>query len=66
MKKTENAHFGQKICTETGPDRSSYKVNADEALMGKKMKGSATDVSHSLGGAGAVQTDNDTGLKPRR
>lgn len=66
MKKEESAHFGQKIRSETSPDRSSHKVNKDEAFCGRKMKGGPTDVSHSLGGAGAVQTDNDTGKKSRR
>ena len=66
MRKEEKAHHGQTICTETGPDRSSYKVKADEALMGRKMKGGPTDVSHSLGGAGDVQTYNNEGRKSRK
>ena len=66
MRKKERAHFGQEICTETSPDRSSHKVDANEALMGRKMKGGPTDVSHSLGGAGEVQTYNDKGGKPGR
>ena len=48
MKKEESAHFGQKIRTETSPDRSSHKIKADEALMGRKMGGGPTDLSHSL------------------
>lgn len=56
MRKEEAAHMGQKIRTETSPDRSSHKVNADEALCGRKMKGGPTDVSHSLTGAGEVKT----------
>ena len=46
--KDEKAHFGQKIRTEYAPDRSSHKVNQDEAIMGRKMKGGPTDLSHSL------------------
>ena len=61
MRKTEKAHFGQTIVTETSPDRSSHNVNANEALMGKSMKGGPTDVSHSLSGAGDVVTYNDKG-----
>jgi len=66
MRKEEKAHFGQTICSETSPDRSSHKVNKDEAFVGRKMKGGPTDVSHSLGGAGEVQTYNNEGKKSRR
>ena len=43
------------------------KVNNNEALMGRKMGGGETDVSHSLSGAGEVVTYNDKtkpGQKP--
>lgn len=66
MKKEESAHFGQKIRTETGPDRSAYKPKPEETLSGRKMGGGPKDVSHSLGGAGDVQTYNDAGKKGRR
>lgn len=62
MKKEEKAHYGQKIRTESGVDRSSHKVNADEALMGRKMKGGPTDLSRSMK-AGAF---NDEGKAPGR
>ena len=62
MKKEEKAHFGQKIRSESGVDHSSHKVNADEALMGKKMKGGPTDLSHSLS-AGSY---NNEGKAPGR
>lgn len=62
MKKEEKAHFGQKIRTETGPDRSSHKLNGDESLMGRKMKGGPTDLSRSMQ-AGAM---NDEGKAPGR
>ena len=61
MKKEEKAHHGQTIRTESGPDKSSYHVNKNEALMGRSMKGGPTDVSHSLSGAGEVVTDNESG-----
>jgi hypothetical protein len=67
MRKEMKAHFGQTIVTESGPDRSSHQINANEALMGRSMKGSPTDVSHSLSGAGDVVTYNDKtkpGQKP--
>ena len=66
MKKEESAHFGQKIRTESSPDRSSDKTGMSEAVMGRKMGGGPKDVSHSLGGAGDVQTYNDAGKKGRR
>lgn len=61
MKKSESAHMGQKIVTESAPDRSSHKVNADEALMGRKCGGGPTDLSHSLT-AGAYN-DKSSGKK---
>ena len=36
MRKEEKAHHGQTICTETGPDRSSYKVKAAEVERGRR------------------------------
>lgn len=48
MRKEESAHFGQKIRTESNPDRSSHKVNGDEAISGRAMKGGPTDLSRSL------------------
>lgn len=59
MMKTEKAARGQTMRTETGPDRSSHPCNDREAIMGRKMPGGATDVSHSLSGAGMVVTNND-------
>lgn len=62
MKKEESAHFGQKIRTETSPDRSSAKTNANEALMGRSMKGGPTDTSRSTKAGGY----NDEGGNPGR
>lgn len=58
----EKAHFGQTIRTETSPDRSSHKVNAKEALEGRKMGGGPTDLSHSL----TAGSYNDKGKDPGR
>jgi hypothetical protein len=55
MRKEESAHKGQKIRTESNPDKSSHKVNMNEALSGREMKGGPTDLSHSLK-AGAYGT----------
>jgi hypothetical protein len=52
VKKVEKGANGTVIRTETSPDRSSYKQNNTEALMGKKCGGGPRDVSHSLSGAG--------------
>lgn len=38
MKTKESAARGQTIVTSTGPDKSSHKVNAKEALGGREMK----------------------------
>jgi hypothetical protein len=54
MRKNEKAARGQNLRTETSPDRSSYKQNNNEALMGKKCKGGPRDVGHSLSGAGSA------------
>lgn len=62
MRKEEKAHFGQSIRTESGPDRSSHKVDANEALMGRKMKGGPTDLSRSMKVGGM----NDEGKAPGR
>lgn len=48
MRKEESAHMGQKIRSETSPDRSSGKVNEQEAFCGRKMKGGPMDISHSI------------------
>ncbi len=61
MRKEEKAHFGQKIRTETAPDRSSHKTDMGQALDGRPMKGGPTDLSHSLK-AGSY---NDVGGKGR-
>jgi hypothetical protein len=58
---SEGAARGQTIRTETGPNRSSHKVNESEALAGRKMAGGPTDVGHSLTGAGEVNTYNNKG-----
>ena len=60
----EEAVRGQTIRTESSPDKSSYPNDKREALMGRKMGGGPTDVSHSLTGAGQVETYNDD--KPSR
>lgn len=51
MRKEESAQMGQKIRTETGPDRSTYQVNETESLMGRKMNGGPTDLSRSISGS---------------
>ena len=56
---SDKAARGQTIRTECAPDRSSHPVNEREAIRGRKMAGGATDVSHSLSGAGMVVTNND-------
>lgn len=63
MKKTEKAARGQTIRTETAPDRSSYKQNANEALMGKKMGGGPRNTGHSLSSAGDTVDYMDKGKK---
>jgi|GEM_PF-2405502 hypothetical protein len=64
MRKEESAHFGQKIRTETGPDRSSFMKNDSEALVGRSFKGGPRDLSHSLSGT-SVQNYNDVPAKKR-
>lgn len=64
MRKEESAHFGQKIRTETGPDRSSFMKNDAEALSGRTFKGGPRDLSHSLSGT-SVQNYNDVPPKRR-
>lgn len=45
---SESAARGQKIMTETGPDRSTKGEKGDrEALHGRTMKGGPEDLSHS-------------------
>lgn len=66
MRKEEKAHFGQTIRSETGPDRSSHKVNEMESFTGRKMGGGPRDTSHSLTSAGETVDYNDAPAKPRR
>lgn len=63
MRKEESAVRGQKIRTETGPDRSSHKTDMNEAIMGRKMGGGPTDLSHSL--SGGATTVNHMGKAPK-
>lgn len=49
MRDSESASRGQKIMTETGPDRSSKGEKADrEALHGRSFKGGPEDLSSSM------------------
>lgn len=48
MRKEESAHWGQKIRTDSGPDKSSHDVNNDQALLGRTMKGGPTDLSRTM------------------
>ena len=50
MRKEEKAQNGQTIRTESGPDRSSHKINNDEALSGRKMRGGVDNLDHSISG----------------
>lgn len=60
MRKDEAAVRGQKIRTESGPDRSSHSLNMNESIMGRKMGGGPNDMSHSLGeGGGSSNHNND-------
>lgn len=54
MRKDESAANGQRLRTETAPDRSSHKFGGDESCCGRKMKGGPTDVSHSIKSGMAV------------
>ena len=67
MRKTEKAARGQTIITETAGDRSSYKQDDNEALMGRKMAGGPLDLSSSLGGGSPEKDVNymDKAAKPR-
>lgn len=57
MRKEEKAQNGQKIRTETGVDRSTYKMPGDEAMMGRKMRGGVDNLDHSIsGGKSMVHT----------
>jgi hypothetical protein len=49
MKKDESAARGQKIRTESAPDRSSEKRGIGESVFGRSMKGNG----HDLQGTGA-------------
>lgn len=66
MRKEEKAHFGQTLRTETGPDRSSYKPNETESLMGRKMGGGPRWTGHSLSSAGETVDYNDVPPNSRR
>lgn len=44
-RKMDHAVRGQKIVTDSAPDRSTVKA-PDEARYGKMMKGSPSDLSH--------------------
>lgn len=67
MREEEPAHFGQKIRTETSPDKSSDRIaDQKEALMGRPMRGGPLDISHSIGGEpDEVETYNETGRTAR-
>lgn len=47
MRDSESAARGQKLMTETGPDRSTDKADK-EALHGRAFKGGPEDLSHSM------------------
>jgi hypothetical protein len=65
MRKTEKAHLGQTIITESSPDPySSHKLDETRAIRGKKMGGGPSDLSHSL--PGATATGDYRGERPRR
>lgn len=66
MRNTEKAHRGQTIRTETGPDRSSHKMDSNEALMGRKTGGGPMDLSHSISGGDVADKYSETPPKPRR
>jgi hypothetical protein len=51
MRKDEKAQMGQTIRTESGPDRSTYKMPGDESVMGRKMRGGVDNLDHSITGA---------------
>jgi hypothetical protein len=53
MKKDESAARGQKIRTESAPDRSSEKRGIGESVFGRSMKGNGHDLSATLQGTGA-------------
>jgi hypothetical protein len=58
-----SAHAGQKIYTDYGLDRSSVRGSeSDERTV--DLKGSNTDLSHSLSGASAKQ-EKDSGNKSK-
>jgi hypothetical protein len=61
MKQEESAHFGQKIRTESGVDKSSYNpAGAKEMLNGKEMPDKG--LSHSMA---AKPVYSETPAKPR-
>ena len=51
MRKEEKGKNGQIIRTESGPDRSTYKMPGDESVMGRKMGGGIDNLDHSISGA---------------
>lgn len=62
MRKEESVGRGQTIRTETGPDRSSHKLDPNEALNGRKMAGGPTDLSRTM----KVGMYDDAAPKSRR
>jgi hypothetical protein len=49
MRESTNATRGQKIMTESAPDRSSAgEKGGKEAVMGREFKGGRDDLSHSM------------------
>lgn len=65
MRKEESAHFGQKLRTESGVDRSSHMKNDAEAVSGRSFGGGPRNTSHSLSGAGEVVNYNNVPAKKR-
>lgn len=56
MRETTSAHAGQKIMQDAPVDKSSF---GHKGYEDRPMKGGASDLSHSLGGASAKQEAND-------
>lgn len=60
----EKAARGQTIVTHTAPDRSTHQTSdSGEALAGRKMAGSGTDLSRSMK-AGAYNDETKKGNIP--
>jgi hypothetical protein len=67
MRKTEPAARGQTLITETGPDRSSHRLNERKSIIGKKMGGGVDNLAHSLSASSATGDYTDTRpAKPAR